>query len=53
MVKINVEDAPITSAHYGIMGLPTLLILKNGDLVETLLGSRSKEAIAAKVAPHL
>jgi thioredoxin len=47
--KLNVDDNPQTAARFGIRSIPTLLIFKNGQLVDTLVGAQSKQAIAARL----
>jgi thioredoxin-like negative regulator of GroEL len=53
VVKVNVADAPGIAGRYGIMSIPALLLIKGGQVVATLVGSQSKQAIEAKVQPHL
>ena len=43
--KMNVDENPETPQHYGIQGIPTLLIFKNGDLANQLVGYQSQENI--------
>jgi thioredoxin 1 len=43
--KLNVDDAEETSAEYGIMSIPTLLLFENGELKEQLVGFRSKDEL--------
>lgn len=42
VVKVNVDNAPETPAKYGVRGIPTLLILKNGEVEATKVGALSK-----------
>lgn len=42
VVKLNVDENPETAAHYGIRGIPTLLIFKDGQLKGTQVGAASK-----------
>ncbi|WP_018659819.1 thioredoxin [Allofustis seminis] len=51
--KMNVDDNPETARQYGIMGIPTLLIQKDGETVDTLIGFHSKEMIEEALAKHL
>jgi thioredoxin 1 len=53
VVKVNTDEAQEIAGKYGIMSIPTLLVIKAGQVVETLVGNQSKQAIAAKVQPHL
>ena len=42
VVKVNVDEAPETPAKYGVRGIPTLLIIKNGEVEATKVGALSK-----------
>jgi thioredoxin 1 len=53
VVKVNTDEAQEIAGKYGILSIPTLLLIKGGEVVETLRGNQSKQAIAAKVQPHL
>jgi thioredoxin 1 len=53
VVKVNTDEAGEIAGKYGIMSIPTLLVIKGGEVVETLVGNHSKQTIAAKVQPHL
>lgn len=52
VAKLNVDENPRTSQEYHIDSIPTLLIFKNGRVVERLAGLRPKEQIAARLAAH-
>ena len=43
--KLNVDDSPETARKYGIMSIPTLLYIKNGDVVNKTVGVVSKTEI--------
>nr|MBP3258568.1 thioredoxin [Bacilli bacterium] len=43
--KLNVDEAEEVSVKYGIMSIPTILIFENGNLVNTLVGFKSKEEL--------
>ena len=43
--KLNVDDNPNTSTNYGIRGIPTLLFVKGGQVVQQLVGVKSKAEI--------
>lgn len=40
--KLNVDNAPNTAQNYGIMSIPTLLFIKNGEVVNKIVGLVSK-----------
>jgi len=50
--KLNVDHNRETAANFGIMSIPTLLIFKNGKLVDTVVGAVPREMIEAKLQPH-
>ncbi len=43
--KLNVDENPITPGKYGIRAIPTLIIFKNGEPVEVIVGAVSKSVI--------
>ena len=43
--KLNVDDNPNTATTYGIRGIPTLLFIKDGQVVQQLVGVKSKAEI--------
>ena len=45
--KVNVDDEPELAARFGISGIPTVLVFKNGQLAETLVGLRPKAVLEA------
>jgi thioredoxin 1 len=51
--KMNVEDNPDVPIQYDVRSLPTLLLLKGGQVAEQRLGLVSKENLIKLVEPHL
>lgn len=49
IVKLNVDENPDTPARYGIQGIPTLLLFKDGELVDSLVGLQSKETLVKRL----
>lgn len=47
--KMNVDENPETSQKYNVMSIPTFVLLKNGVVVETFIGVKSKEEISKKI----
>lgn len=45
IVKVNIEDAPETPSKYGIRGVPTLMIFKGGEIVDTRVGGLPKDQL--------
>ena len=53
VVKLNVDDNPAISQRYGIKGIPTLILFKNGKEEERVVGATSKEAISRMIDKHV
>jgi len=51
--KMDVDASPKTPAKYGIRGIPTILLFKDGALKETLVGALPKDKIVAAISKHL
>lgn len=47
--KLNVDDSPATSSKYKVMSIPTLLFIKNGEVVDTVVGVVSKNQLVEKI----
>lgn len=47
IVKINVDDNQETAAQFGVRGIPTLMIFKNGEAVATKVGAMAKGQLEA------
>ena len=45
--KINVDEQPELAAQFGIMSIPTLVVIQNGKIMNQAMGARSKSAILA------
>lgn len=43
--KVNVDEQPDLASKYGVMSIPTLILLKNGQVAATSVGARPKEDI--------
>ncbi|MCX8661070.1 thioredoxin TrxA [Gilliamella sp. B2772] len=53
IAKLNVEQNPDIAPKFGIRGIPTLLIFKNGQVVATQVGALSKAQLKAFIDPQL
>lgn len=53
IAKVNVDDNPDSPAKYGVRGIPTLLIFKNGKLEATKVGALSKAQLTAFIDAQL
>ncbi len=47
VVKVNIDDEPQTPAQYGVRSIPTLMLFKNGESVDTKVGLQSKGQLEA------
>ncbi len=53
VVKLDVDSNNQTAMQFGIRSLPTLLLFKNGQAVERLVGATPKERLLTHIRPHL
>lgn len=51
--KLNVDDNPETAQKYRVMSIPTMIILKNGQPVETVVGAVPKKSLQEKIEANL
>lgn len=47
--KINVDENPVSATNYGIRSIPAILFIKNGVVVDRLLGANPKSAYQNKI----
>ena len=52
VAKLNVDENPRTADQFQIQSIPTMLIFKNGKLVDRLIGAQPKPAITARLLSH-
>jgi thioredoxin 1 len=45
VAKINIDESPQTPQHYGVRGIPTLMIFKDGEVEATKVGALSKSQL--------
>jgi thioredoxin 1 len=50
VAKIDVDEEPELAQAFGIQSIPTLVVLKNGEVAETAVGARPKDAIVAMLS---
>lgn len=43
--KVNVDEQPELAVHFGVMSIPTLVVIKNGKIVNQAVGARPKQTI--------
>jgi thioredoxin 1 len=51
--KVNVDDNPEISLKYGVRSIPTILIIKDGEVVDKQVGLTTKANLEAKLVAHL
>ncbi|MBN2000730.1 thioredoxin [candidate division KSB1 bacterium] len=51
--KVDVDSYKVVAGQYGIRSIPTLLLFKNGQVVEQIVGALSKSQLVEKIEPHL
>ena len=53
VVKLDADQNPNIMMQYGVMGIPTLMLFKSGEVKERITGYLPKDKIEAKVTPHV
>jgi thioredoxin 1 len=53
VAKLDVDENPKTAMRYRVMSIPTVILFKNGQPVEVLVGAQSKRNFQAKLEKHL
>ena len=53
IAKLNIDDNPKTPQHYGVRGIPTLMIFKNGEVEATKVGALTKSQLAAFIDSNI
>ena len=53
IVKMNIDENTATPARFGIRGIPTLMVFKNGQLAATKVGAMTKAQMTALVDQHI
>ena len=53
IAKLDVDHNPETPGRYGIMGIPTLIVFKNGAPVERIVGYMPKARLLQRILPHI
>ncbi|MGE7765499.1 thioredoxin [Peribacillus sp. NPDC096540] len=52
IVKLNVDENAGTTREYGVMGIPALILFKNGEIVDQVVGYQPKEVLTELIAKH-
>lgn len=51
--KLNTDENPNIAMRYGIRAIPTIMLFKNGEVVDTRIGVQPKEALKQMILSHL
>src|SRR6478609_2093522 len=52
VMKLDIDSNPLTAQKYGIKGIPTVLVFKNGQVVDRVVGAQPKDAFNRVIATH-
>lgn len=52
IAKVNVDNNPDTAGRFGVMSIPTLMVFKDGEMVDKLHGFQPKEQLLEWLNPH-
>lgn len=52
IAKLNVDENPESASRFGVMSIPTLIVFKNGQPVDKIVGFQSKDALKNVLARH-
>ncbi|KAB7668046.1 thioredoxin [Bacillus sp. B1-b2] len=53
IVKVDVDENQQSASQFGVMSIPTLLVLKEGEVVDKVVGFQPKEALSELLAKHV
>ena len=53
VIKVNIDENPSAPARYGVRGIPTLILFKDGKEVEQIVGNHPKENIVSLIRKHI
>jgi thioredoxin 1 len=53
IAKLDFDANQATPAKYDVLGLPTLLLFKDGEVVQQIVGAKPKRALLNEITPHL
>ncbi len=52
VVKLDADENPGVLMQYGVLGIPTIMLFKAGEVKERVTGYQPKDKLVAKVSPH-
>lgn len=53
VVKVNVDENPDLAQRFEVMGIPSMFLFKDGEVVDSFTGAMSKQALTEKIEKHI
>jgi thioredoxin 1 len=53
VAKVNIDDNPKAPSRYGVTSIPTLMVFKGGQVVETFIGAQPKQRLQDALNRHI
>jgi thioredoxin 1 len=53
VAKVNVDENPMVAGRYGVQSIPTMMVVKNGQIADRWVGALPEPAMRSRVAPHV
>ena len=53
IAKVNVDEHPGLARQYSVQSIPTMIVFKDGQPVDKIVGAKGKDQLLADLAPHL
>ena len=53
VVKVNVDENPVVAERYQAFSIPTMVVIKNGRVVDRIVGAMPKGQLSIRLTPHL
>jgi len=53
VVKLDADENPNIMMKYGVLGIPTLMLFKSGEVKERMTGYQPKDKLVTKITPHI
>lgn len=53
IAKLNVDDNPDTTSRFGVMSIPTLIVFKDGQPVDKVIGFQPKDSLKSVLSRHI
>jgi thioredoxin 1 len=52
IAKVNVDNNPVSASQYGVMSIPTLILFKDGQPVDKVVGFQGKDRLVSLIEKH-